>query len=47
MIGTVIGLVAMMANMDDPKTIGTAMAVALLTTLAGFCPIQHRLPARG
>ena len=33
MIGTVIGLVAMMANMDDPKAIGPAMAAALLTTL--------------
>ena len=35
MIGTVVGLVAMMANMDDPKSIGTAMALALLTTLWG------------
>ena len=31
MIGTLIGLVAMLANMDDPKAIGPAMAVALLT----------------
>lgn len=35
MIGTLIGLVAMLANMDDPKAIGPAMAVALLTTLYG------------
>lgn len=35
MIGTLIGLVGMLANMDDPKTIGPAMAVALLTTLYG------------
>lgn len=35
MIGTLIGLVAMLANMDDPKSIGPAMAVALLTTLYG------------
>jgi len=35
MIGTLIGLVQMMANMDDPKKIGPAMAVALLTTLYG------------
>ena len=35
MIGTLVGLVAMLANMDDPKTIGPAMAVALLTTLYG------------
>ena len=30
MIGTLIGLVAMLSNMDDPKAIGPAMAVALL-----------------
>lgn len=35
MIGTLIGLVQMMANMNDPSTIGPAMAVALLTTLYG------------
>ena len=35
MIGTLIGLVQMLANMDDPKSIGPAMAVALLTTLYG------------
>ena len=35
MIGTLVGLVAMLANMDDPKSIGPAMAVALLTTLYG------------
>ena len=35
MIGTLIGLVQMMSNMDDPTTIGPAMAVALLTTLYG------------
>ncbi len=35
MIGTLIGLVQMLANMDDPKAIGPAMAVALLTTLYG------------
>ena len=35
MIGTLIGLVAMLANMSDPKSIGPAMAVALLTTLYG------------
>lgn len=35
MIGTLIGLVAMLANMDDPKAIGPAMAVALLTTMYG------------
>ena len=35
MIGTLVGLVQMMANMDDPKAIGPAMAIALLTTLYG------------
>ena len=35
MIGTLIGLVQMMANMSDPKMIGPSMAVALLTTLYG------------
>ncbi|ATG74811.1 flagellar motor protein PomA [Zobellella denitrificans] len=35
MIGTLIGLVAMLANMDDPKAIGPAMSIALLTTLYG------------
>ncbi len=35
MIGTLIGLVAMLASLDDPTTIGPSMAVALLTTLYG------------
>jgi len=35
MIGTLIGLVAMLLNMSDPSAIGPAMAVALLTTLYG------------
>jgi len=35
MIGTLIGLVAMLSNMSDPKSIGPSMAVALLTTLYG------------
>ena len=35
MIGTLIGLVMMLGNMTDPKAIGPAMAVALLTTLYG------------
>src|SRR6056300_1195529 len=35
MIGTLIGLVLMLGNMADPKAIGPAMAVALLTTLYG------------
>ncbi|MFL1405769.1 flagellar motor protein PomA [Marinobacter sp. M1N3S26] len=35
MIGTIVGLVQMLSNMEDPKSIGPAMAVALLTTLYG------------
>jgi chemotaxis protein MotA len=50
MIGTLIGLVLMLGNMSDPKSIGPAMAVALLTTLYGalianilFGPILAKL----
>lgn len=35
MIGTLIGLVQMLSSMEDPKAIGPAMAIALLTTLYG------------
>jgi chemotaxis protein MotA len=35
MAGTLIGLVAMLANLSDPSAVGPAMAVALLTTLYG------------
>ncbi len=35
MIGTLVGLVQMLANMSDASSIGPAMAVALLTTLYG------------
>lgn len=35
MIGTLMGLVAMLKNMDDPKAIGPGMAVAILTTFYG------------
>jgi len=35
MIGTLIGLVAMLMNMADPSAIGPAMAVALITTFYG------------
>ncbi len=53
MIGTLIGLVQMLASMEDPKAIGPAMAVALLTTLYGavlanliFLPIADKLAHR-
>ena len=35
MIGTLIGLVDMLKNLEDASAIGPAMAVALLTTLYG------------
>lgn len=35
MIGTLLGLVAMLNDMNDPSSIGPAMAVALTTTLYG------------
>ena len=53
MIGTLIGLVAMLSNMDDPSKIGAGMAVALLTTLYGsllanivFGPMGDKLALR-
>ncbi len=53
MIGTLIGLVQMLSAMDDPKSIGPSMAVALLTTLYGailanmiFLPIADKLALR-
>ncbi len=54
MVGTLIGLAGMFANMADPKAIGGAMAIALLATLYGallanlvLMPICHRLRAAG
>ncbi|WP_457572094.1 motility protein A [Desulfovulcanus sp.] len=53
MIGTLIGLVNMLQNLDDPSSIGPAMAVALLTTFYGavlanviFLPIAKKLEVR-
>ncbi len=53
MIGTLIGLVAMLSNMDDPSKIGAGMAAALITTLYGamlaniiFLPIADKLGQR-
>lgn len=52
MVGTLVGLVAMFAQMTDPAAIGGAMAVALLATLYGAllsnliaAPIAARLRA--
>ncbi|MBB5321798.1 motility protein A [Marinobacter oulmenensis] len=35
MLGTLVGLVQMLKTLDDPSSIGPAMAIALLTTLYG------------
>lgn len=35
MIGTLMGLIFMLQNMDDPSAIGPGMAVALITTMYG------------
>jgi len=50
LIGTLIGLVQMLGNLDDPSTIGPSMAVALLTTFYGavlanmvFLPLAAKL----
>lgn len=52
MIGTLIGLVNMLKQLDDPSSIGPQMAVALLTTLYGslianwLCiPLSYKLKA--
>lgn len=50
LIGTLVGLVQMLGNLDDPSTIGPSMAVALLTTFYGallanmvFAPLASKL----
>lgn len=35
MMGTLVGLIQMLANLSDPSSIGPAMAIAMLTTLYG------------
>jgi len=53
MIGTLIGLVQMLANLSDPSSIGGGMAIALLTTFYGAVvanlialPLAGKLKAR-
>ena len=53
MIGTLVGLVLMLQNLDDPSKIGGGMATALLTTLYGamasnmlFLPLAGKLEVR-
>jgi len=50
LIGTLVGLVQMLGNLEDPSSIGPAMAVALLTTFYGavlanmvFLPLANKL----
>lgn len=52
MIGTLMGLVQMLSNLEDPSKIGGGMAVALITTFYGsvlanlvFLPIAGKLAA--
>jgi len=53
MLGTIIGLVQMLMQMEDPSQIGAPMAVALLTTFYGtllanllFLPVAGKLKTR-
>jgi chemotaxis protein MotA len=53
MLGTLIGLINMLANLSDPSTVGPNMAVAIITTLYGsliqnvFCnPVINKLKLR-
>jgi chemotaxis protein MotA len=53
MLGTLIGLVQMLSQLQDPSNIGPAMATALLTTFYGslmstlfFLPVAGKLKAR-
>lgn len=53
MTGTLIGLIQMLASLDDPSTIGPKMAVAMITTFYGaimanllFLPMADKLKLR-
>ena len=53
MIGTLIGLIGMMANLEDISSVGKNMGVALITTFYGsifanlfFIPIQRKLEGK-
>ncbi len=53
MVGTLIGLIAMLGNIEDKSAIGTGMSTALLTTLYGaflanlvFIPTKNKLEDR-
>jgi len=53
LLGTLIGLVSMLKSLEDPSTIGPAMALALLTTFYGaifanviFLPVAGKLKVK-
>ncbi len=53
MVGTLIGLIQMLKNLDDPDALGPGMAVALVTTFYGallangfYTPIANKLQLR-
>ncbi|MBK9120145.1 MAG: motility protein A [Phycisphaerales bacterium] len=53
MIGTIVGLILMLRNMDDPAKLGPGMALALITTFYGsflsnvfFLPVADKLGVR-
>ncbi|MFC1513506.1 motility protein A [candidate division KSB1 bacterium] len=50
MVGTLLGLIMMLAKLDDPSALGPGMSLALITTLYGslmanllFTPLQTKL----
>lgn len=54
MVGTLIGLIQMLQNLEDPSKIGAGMATALVTTFYGavlanlvFLPLSNRAKAQG
>ncbi len=53
MIGTLVGLVIMLGNLDDPSTLGPSLSIALITTLYGvlfaqliFAPCSAKMQQR-
>ena len=53
MIGTIIGLVLMLQNLEDPQTLGAGLSIALITTFYGttfanlvFTPLAGKLQQR-
>lgn len=53
MLGTIMGLILMLKNMDDPAALGPGMALALITTFYGslfsnvfFLPVADKLGVR-